>query len=531
MPNDPGYDKRGPICQEYWGSPYCSVCQHYNSRGHYCCASDNYGSSYNKEHNLVVTSTTTSPTCTTEGAGSYACTNINRGTTVCPYTTTSTIPALGHEFTVQDSSSTYLATAGNCTTAATYYYKCSRCAAKGTNTWAGSIGGHSFTSKTATSTYLRTAGSCIEDRTFWYKCANCTAASTTSYWTEKKGEHDYSGTNNLYLHTAGTCKQLWTYYYDCVNCGGKGTSTYTDGYGDHNYGDYSVTTTGHCTRDEIETRTCSICGNKDTRNNGKKPVHDFSVDCDCGSADKICSRCDAYTYHTDAVRPTLASTSYTYDATAKTPITNGSYYSVKNNSYTDATDGNYTTTVTIDNSSKHTFGGSASFTLTWKINRATVNVTVNDKFKNYGYSDPTFTATISGVKGNQTAGYTGIYREQGEAVKDGGYTIYSDNLTLTDNTAGSFKASNYKINSRTDGTLIINPVEIIISGPESYSVDWNTSSVIYDGTEHTPVPVVTYKNSTVNETLTEGWDYIVTYANNKDAGTATVTVTYQGKFS
>ena len=526
--NDPGYSKRGAICNHYWGQPYCAVCNHYNSRGHYCCGTDNYGS-YNTEHAWYVTGTTTAASCEGTGSGSYACSNVNNGST-CPATKTDTIPALGHDYSVRDSSSTYLASAGNCTTAATYYYKCSKCGGKGSNTWEGSVGGHSFTSRTATDAYLRTAGSCIEDKTYYYKCANCSASSYgngNTYWTHTKGAHNYTGKNNKYLHTAGTCTQLWTYYYDCVNCGGKGTSTYTDGYGDHNWNAW-VYTYGTCSVKTTRKRTC-----KNSSSHVENETLDYVANehndvnsCACGVDDVVCSWCNRTKYHDNAPKPSLSNTSYTYSASAHTPISNGSYYSVTGNSATDA--GSYTATVTIDDTSKHTFeDDDGTFSMAWQIKPADVTVTANNKSKIYGQNDPTFTATVSGLKGSQTANYTGLYRATGEAV--GTYTIYADNVSLVNGTG--FRAANYKITKTNNASLTIKPFDINITDTGTYHVEWNKSDVVYNGMAHTPVPVVTYTNSKISETLVKNRDYTLEYINNVDAGTATIKITYKGNYT
>ena len=76
--------------------------------------------------------TTTSATCTATG------------TTECLYCDqTKSISALGHNYTSKTTTSTYLKSSATCTAAATYYYKCSRCTAKGTSTYtSGSAKGH-----------------------------------------------------------------------------------------------------------------------------------------------------------------------------------------------------------------------------------------------------------------------------------------------------------------------------------------------------------------------------------------------------
>ncbi|MBR3887483.1 MAG: hypothetical protein IKJ32_00055 [Clostridia bacterium] len=528
--NDPGYGKYCTLCQRYWSdTTTCALTGIGHQRGHWCCGTSNWGTFNTTDNFSTLVGTATEATCTSAGSGTYACSNTNNGV-ACPRTETKSIPALGHSYT---NTTRYVHTNGTCQVGTLYYQECSKCGRSSqgdTNgTWRGNATGHSFTSETATSTYLRTAGSCIEDKTYWYKCAHCTAKSPDKYWTHTKGAHNYTGRTNNYLHTTGTCIQLWTYYYECVNCGGKGTSTYTTTYGDHSWGSYVVTTSGHCTRDEIETRTCSICGGKDSKNTGKKDRHDYTTACACGIANKICSRgCGSYVYHNNAPKPTLASTSYTYSASAHTPISNGSYYSVTGNSYTNA--GSYSAVITIDNTSKHTFAGDdGTFSVGWTINKAGLTVTADDKSKVYGDDDPTLTASITGTKGGQTAGYTGLYRQAGERVKT--YDIYTDNVSLVDN--GAFKASNYQINVRNDGTFTIEHrgPDPTYRGVGTLTVNWNAPNVVYDGTYHTPVPVITYNSPKVKETLTQGTDYDVAYANNIDYGTATVTVTYKGNYS
>lgn len=63
--------------------------------------------------------------------------------TVCDYVG---VAALGHNYTSQTTTSTYLKSTATCTSVAVYYYKCIRCTAKGTNTYTyGSSLGHSWT--------------------------------------------------------------------------------------------------------------------------------------------------------------------------------------------------------------------------------------------------------------------------------------------------------------------------------------------------------------------------------------------------
>ena len=101
-----------------------------------------------------------------------------------------------------------------------------------------------------------------------------------------------------------------------------------------------------------------------------------------------------------------------------------------------------------------------------------------------------------------------------DAVKDyipEGYSIgafqrYSDTIqTILDENGGN--ATNYVLRYRqlSDSQL---------------TVTLNSDTYVYDGNEKKPAVTVTYDG----QTLTENTSYILTYANNKDAGTASVTI-------
>ena len=101
-----------------------------------------------------------------------------------------------------------------------------------------------------------------------------------------------------------------------------------------------------------------------------------------------------------------------------------------------------------------------------------------------------------------------------DAVKDyipEGYSIgafqrYSDTIqTILDENGGN--ATNYELRYRrlSDSQL---------------TVTLNPDTYVYDGNEKTPAVTVTYDG----QTLTENTSYTLTYANNKDAGTASVTI-------
>ena len=75
---------------------------------------------------------------------------------------------------------------------------------------------------------------------------------------------------------------------------------------------------------------------------------------------------------------------------------------------------------------------------------------------------------------------------------------------------------------------------IIIDGNNS-TVSGIATSYEYTGLEQKPVPTVVFNNGGQNETLKSGQDYNVTYSDNVNAGTATVTITmtdlYEGELT
>lgn len=538
--NDPGYEKYCAICSRYWSDTCVCALRGWNHRrGHWCCSASNYTvSGYNTytEHSYdTLVSTDSNPTCTTAGSGTYSCSHVVNGNLCKAGNTTSAIPALGHSYT---NTTTYVKTNGTCQSGTIYYKECSRCnrSSNGdTNeTWQGNATGHSATEHVANE-HLKSLGNCVTPHVYYKSCSVCDANLSETF-ERGGGGHSWTSTTNAVQKTTGTCVTQHVYYYNCANCGASAkdhdtSKTFASGYGDHSWNSWQYTY-GTCSVKTTRTRTC-VYSSSHVQNETldyESNTHNYVNTCSCGVTNKVCSWCSGTKYHNNAPKPSLSSTSYTYTASAHTPISNGTYYTVTGNSYTNA--GSYTAVITIDDSNKHTFiNDDHTFSVGWTIAKAGLTVTADDKNKIYGDSDPTLTASITGTKGGQTAGYTGLYRATGE--KKGTYTIYTDSVSLADN--GAFKAANYKINVRNNGTFTIKSFDINPSGIDrgagTMTINWNASDVVYDGKYHTPTPVVTYSSSKVNETLTEGLDYVVAYANNKDVGTATVTLTGKGNYA
>ncbi len=142
---------------------------------------------------------------------------------------------------------------------------------------------------------------------------------------------------------------------------------------------------------------------------------------------------------------------------------------------------------------------------TFTINRADVTVAADDKSKNYGDEEPELTATITGLKRNDNENvidYT-LSRVAGENV--GNYDI----TAIGDSTQG-----NYNIQFAS-GTLTI--TEKKVNTPE---IKVAVGEYIYDGTDKLP-EISVYDGNT----LIPVDEYDVNYSDNKDAGTATVTIT------
>jgi hypothetical protein len=137
--------------------------------------------------------------------------------------------------------------------------------------------------------------------------------------------------------------------------------------------------------------------------------------------------------------------------------------------------------------------------------------------KTYGAADPDLTYTVDGAIEGETPAFTGaLARAVGETV--GTYAITQGTLALKDN--GAFLAANYTLTFSEGVTFAITAKEATLTIAD-------IAPVIYDGTAYMPEPEV-LDGDTV---LVKDVDYALTYVNNTNAGTATVTVTGQGNYS
>ncbi len=136
--------------------------------------------------------------------------------------------------------------------------------------------------------------------------------------------------------------------------------------------------------------------------------------------------------------------------------------------------------------------------------------------------------------------FDGSAKEPAVTVKDGNDVIpssdyelsYNNNTNIGEGTASvtiTMKdSSNYKGSKTVYFSIVVGQDEetsIVLQDSNGNNI--SDSTYIYDGTEKRPTPVVLR----AGRLLEEGKDYIVTYSNNKNAGTATATITLKGDYS
>ena len=141
-----------------------------------------------------------------------------------------------------------------------------------------------------------------------------------------------------------------------------------------------------------------------------------------------------------------------------------------------------------------------------------------DQSKTFGAADPVFAYSHSGAADGETPSFTGaLSRVAGEDV--GAYEIQIGTLAL--GAERGFQASNYTLTFTSGVTFAVTA-----KGADTFTVG-SVGPFEYDGTAHVPEPTV-YDGATL---LTKDADYTFSYADNTNAGTATVTVTGIGNYT
>ena len=229
---------------------------------------------------------------------------------------------------------------------------------------------------------------------------------------------------------------------------------------------------------------------------------------------------------------TFGTTSYTYDGTAKTPtvtVKNGTTTLKNGTDYTVSYSNNInsgTATVTITGKGNYTGTLSKTFTINKKdISTATITLSQTSYEYDGNAKKPTVTVKIGSI-----------------AIPATGYDVsYSNNVnagtakvTVTgkNNYTGSASV-NYTITKATEPEItepVItepDPEPEIITPMANCSVTLSASSFTYIGAAIKPNVII--KNGSV--TLVNGTDYTVSYSNNLNAGTATITITGKNNYT
>ena len=133
------------------------------------------------------------------------------------------------------------------------------------------------------------------------------------------------------------------------------------------------------------------------------------------------------------------------------------------------------------------------------------------------------------ILSNEEYVYNGATQKPVVVLMNGGTEMVLDtDYTLTNE--GGFSVGVYDVIANGKGNyngMATKQFSIISKGIGSFDVTLSTEQVVYTGSEHRPT--VTVKDG--DKTLTPGSEFSVSYTDNTNAGTATVTITGQGEYS
>ena len=212
--------------------------------------------------------------------------------------------------------------------------------------------------------------------------------------------------------------------------------------------------------------------------------------------------------------------SLVYNGVAQTPepaVTYNNMTLVKGTDFTYSYTNNVNVAAaTAENAPTVTVTGKGNYTGTaqkkFDITTAALTVTADNKQVTYGDAAPQYTVS-----------YDGFAAQENKDVLGGTLALACDYVKNTtaagtyDITPSGLTSSNYDI-TFTKGTLTVGKKAL----ENSFIAD--IDAVVYNAQAQEPAPVVTFNGMT----LVKGTDYTVSYSNNVNVGTATVTVTAVG---
>ena len=269
-----------------------------------------------------------------------------------------------------------------------------------------------------------------------------------------------------------------------------------------------------------QTPTVTVKDGTTTLTSGTHYTVDYSNNTNAGTATVTITGMGNYTGTKNAnftINPKNASNltisdiaAVTYNGLAQTPtvtvkdgtttLTSGTHYTVSYSNNINAG----TATVIVTGMGNYTGTKNANFTINPKN---ASSLTINSiAAQTYSGSAKTPTVTVKDGNTTLTSGthYTVAYSNN---INAGTATV---TITGTGNYTGT-KNANFTINAKGASNLAISDI----------------AAVTYNGSEQTPT--VTVKDGST--TLTNGTHYTVSYSNNINAGTATVTITGQGNYT
>ena len=205
--------------------------------------------------------------------------------------------------------------------------------------------------------------------------------------------------------------------------------------------------------------------------------------------------------------------SYTYNGNTQTvtlSVFDSNTMIVTGNTRKDV--GSQEVTVSLKDTSKYEWsdGTTSAVVLNWTIAKKSVSVSWSNLNFEYDGANHVPTATLNGV----VAGDSVSVNVSGTASTEGEHTATA---TLTGSSAENYELTN----TTTKFTIVKTTVNV-----STLTITLSGTSFTYTGAEIKPT--VTIKNGAT--TLSAGTDYTLSYGNNKNAGTATITIKGNGKY-
>ena len=113
--------------------------------------------------------------------------------------------------------------------------------------------GHSFTAKVDDANFKANDATCTEGTKYYFKCSRCSSKGTETYISGDALGHDYKD-----VITEATCKDKGYTTHTCERCKDVVVDTYTEA-GDHSWSEWEIIQEGSCTVSEIQIRKCNLC--------------------------------------------------------------------------------------------------------------------------------------------------------------------------------------------------------------------------------------------------------------------------------